>query len=85
MKRTILFAIAICITLGTSAERRTIKDRTDNWLQRENTEVTSDETTSGDLRIGDAPAAPTVPIGEGLLTLIVLAGAYAVSKKRQKA
>jgi hypothetical protein len=83
MKKTIFLAITLLLAISASAERKTIKDRTDNWLQREAIEETTEETTtSDDLRIGDAPAAPRVPVGEGLLVLSILAGSYTIFRKK---
>jgi hypothetical protein len=84
MKKIIILATAMLLIIPASAERRTIKDRTENWLQRENVSE-REEATNGDIsRIGVAPEAPPVPIGEGLLALTVFAGVYAVSRKRKQ-
>jgi hypothetical protein len=81
MKKTIFLAIALLLAISASAERRTIKDCTENWLQGE----TAEETTSSDnLRIGPAPEAPTVPVGEGLLVLTALAGLYGFTRRKRK-
>ncbi|MDR1682183.1 MAG: hypothetical protein LBS25_02180 [Candidatus Symbiothrix sp.] len=87
MKKTIILATAMLLAISASADRRTIKDRSENWLQREQGDSSpshADETSTGDLRIGAAPNAPTVPVGEGLLVLSALVGAYAVYKKQTK-
>ncbi|MDR1683498.1 MAG: hypothetical protein LBS25_08985 [Candidatus Symbiothrix sp.] len=88
MKRTTLLAITICMAISTFAERRTNKDRSENWLQREQT------TTSGNLRatapeIGDeetptdAPTAPG-PVGGGFSILLALAGGYSLVRKSRR-
>ncbi|MDR1682012.1 MAG: hypothetical protein LBS25_01280 [Candidatus Symbiothrix sp.] len=85
MKKTIFLAITLLLAISASAERKTIKDRTDNWLQRETIEETTEETTTSDnLRIGDAPVAPRVPAGEGLWLLCVCAGMYSMRIKKSK-
>jgi hypothetical protein len=76
MKKIIILATAMLLVISASAEHRTIKDCTENWLQRENTE---EITASGDLqRIGPVPEPPTVPIGEGWYPVLTLTLAYSV-------
>ena len=48
MKKIVILTIVIGLALSASADHRTLKDRTDNWLQRENVETI----TSGSLRDG---------------------------------
>ncbi|MDR1737724.1 MAG: hypothetical protein LBR66_02760, partial [Candidatus Symbiothrix sp.] len=62
------------------ADRASIKQRTENWTKDVPTATTTDN--AGSLRIGAPAPAPTVPIGEGLLCLVALGGAYALRKKR---
>jgi hypothetical protein len=81
MKKIIILATAMLLIISASAERRTIKDRTDNWLSREKAEATTpseEETESGNLRIGPVPDPPTVPFGEGWYPLLTLMLAYSV-------
>ncbi|GHU74503.1 hypothetical protein FACS189413_19280 [Bacteroidia bacterium] len=78
MKKTIILTIAICSSGAIFAERNNIRDRTETWLQRENTA----ETSSGNLRIGAPTSDPTVPVGEGILVLTALAGLYGLNHRK---
>ncbi|MDR1682983.1 MAG: hypothetical protein LBS25_06315 [Candidatus Symbiothrix sp.] len=54
MKRIILLAMTIGMAFSTFADRRTIKDRSENWLQH----ATVEETTSSDLRLDNPGTTP---------------------------
>ncbi|MDR1683204.1 MAG: hypothetical protein LBS25_07450 [Candidatus Symbiothrix sp.] len=90
MKKTIILAAAILLASTASADRSSFKDRTENWLQRENTDnkelqsLVTDETSSSDLRIGTPTPAPTVPVGSGLSLLLIIAGGYMLSIKSKQ-
>ncbi|MDR1682170.1 MAG: hypothetical protein LBS25_02105 [Candidatus Symbiothrix sp.] len=81
MRKTIILATVMLLAISASADRRTIKDRTPEWLQRDNTEK-----TSGNLRgaIGETENpndAGTLdvngPIGEvPALAILILGGVY---------
>ena len=86
MKKTTILAITICLAIHTFAEHRSIKDRSENWLQHENTE----ETTSGNLRLdmpGDnnTEANQTGAVGDLLWLLAGLSIAYGFFTIRKKA
>jgi hypothetical protein len=82
MKKIIILAATILLAIPASAGSRTMKDRTENWLQRENTE---EITASGDLRrIGPVPEPPTVPIGDGIGYILVAAGIYGLCKRKKR-
>ncbi|MDR1683820.1 MAG: hypothetical protein LBS25_10630 [Candidatus Symbiothrix sp.] len=88
MKRIIISAIAILIAIGSFAERRNIRERSETWLQPNNTE----ENTSGNsLRASITPGNPgstaqgeDAPIGNALLPVFGLALAYGLSFKKTK-
>ena len=92
MKKTIFSAIALLFAISAQPTGRTIKDRSDNWLQRENTDnkglqsLPSDETTSDNLRTGAPTPTPFVPVGNGLGLLLIAAGGYFIvyNNKQQK-
>ncbi|MDR1683149.1 MAG: hypothetical protein LBS25_07160 [Candidatus Symbiothrix sp.] len=93
MKKTIILAITICMAINTFAERRSIKDHTDNWLQGENTQ------TGGSLRGGGYdeedgrpgidddnttnPANPSLAVGGGITCLLLLASGYGLTRKKR--
>ncbi|MDR1682504.1 MAG: hypothetical protein LBS25_03830 [Candidatus Symbiothrix sp.] len=96
-KQTIILTTAILLAASASADCRTIKDRTDNWLQRENTDnkgsqsLVANETTSGNLRgaiddTGDsAIGALSVPVGAIPLAAVLLLGcAYGIFRRTNK-
>ncbi|MDR0543354.1 MAG: hypothetical protein LBH19_14245 [Dysgonamonadaceae bacterium] len=75
MKRLTILSAAILLSASyLFAERQSFRDRTETWLQHEDTE----ETNSDNLRIGSAPNAPSVPVGNGVYWLILLGGSYGV-------
>ncbi|MDR1683591.1 MAG: hypothetical protein LBS25_09460 [Candidatus Symbiothrix sp.] len=85
MKRTTLLAITICMAISTFAERRTIRDRSDSWLQRENASTSSSglrgtPPTTGD---EDEGPVPSVPIGGGITCLLLLASGYGLMRKKR--
>ncbi|MDR1683147.1 MAG: hypothetical protein LBS25_07150 [Candidatus Symbiothrix sp.] len=87
MKRTTLLAITICMAISTFAEHRTIKDCSDNWLQRENASTSSSglrgtPPTTGDDTEGEG-SLPSVPIGGGITCLLLLASGYGLMRKKR--
>ncbi|MDR1682289.1 MAG: hypothetical protein LBS25_02720 [Candidatus Symbiothrix sp.] len=85
MKKTIILATAMILAANIFADRRSIKDRSDNWLQHENTE----ESTGGNLRL-DTPggentiANQTGAVGDLLWLLAGLGIAYGFFTIRKK-
>jgi hypothetical protein len=89
MKKTIILTIALSLAVGVFADRRNIKDRADNWLQRENTETSGgslrgegDAPGIGDKPIPNNPTSPD-PIGSGLTVMLVLGAGYSLMRKRK--
>ncbi|MDR1681868.1 MAG: hypothetical protein LBS25_00550 [Candidatus Symbiothrix sp.] len=86
MKKTIILATAILLASSAFADHKTIKDRTNDWLQRETTEET---TPSGNLRgFADGKTEnelPGVPVGAipGPLVL-ALCGTYLLKIRSNK-
>jgi hypothetical protein len=80
MKKIIILAIAMLLASSAFADRRSMKDQTEMWLQSEKTE----ETSSVNLRISPPPPPPTVPVGEGFLFLLACAGMYSLKLKNSK-
>jgi hypothetical protein len=80
MKKIVILAIATLLASSAFADRRSMKERTETWLQNEKTE----ETSSADLRIGTPPPSPTVPVGTLPTILILLfGGVYCVVRKKK--
>ena len=89
MKKTTLIVVAILFTISASADRRTIKDRSENWLQHE----TSEE-TSGDLRTSrgleevpdaaDDPRFKSTPIPDAWPFIVLMAAGYGFVLTRKK-
>jgi hypothetical protein len=84
MKKTIILATTLLLTLSANADRRSIKDRTENWLQRENAEETTGNLRGAIEEDEEAVGTLFVPVGEGLLVLVLLASAYCVQKRNAK-
>ncbi|GHU68760.1 hypothetical protein FACS189413_06390 [Bacteroidia bacterium] len=94
MKRTIILTIAILSASTLFAERNSFRDRSSNWLQRNNTT----ETRGAGLRAegsaptidndgdgpGNDPETPG-PIGGGVVILCALGAGYSVAKRKRKA
>jgi hypothetical protein len=89
MKHLLIFSIALSSASLAFAERGSFRDRTESWLQHENT-----STTTGSLRDdgrpelpdGDGPDSPAIPIGSGMACLLTLsAGYFGVKKRKQQA
>jgi hypothetical protein len=86
MKKILIITIALSLATLTFAERRSIKERSENWLQAT---ATSEETTGslraeGGNRTGgeEAQGDVNVPVGEGLLSILLLSGLYGYCRKK---
>ncbi|MDR1682547.1 MAG: hypothetical protein LBS25_04050 [Candidatus Symbiothrix sp.] len=88
MKRTTLLTIVICMAISTFADRRTLKERTETWLQRDNTETTAGLRGEGDApAVGEEDPTPTPaisPVGESLGILLVGSALYGANIFRRK-
>jgi hypothetical protein len=76
MKKTIILSTAILFAISASADRRTIKDRSENWLQHESSEAT----TSGDLRgfADGQPEKPTPGVPVGAMPVLLIGGVASI-------
>ena len=92
MKKTIILTIALGLASTTLAERRSIRDRADNWLQNNSTETSGGLRDTGDqgwINGGTNPGVddPTVqrggPIGSGLAFLTLSGAGYALIRRRR--
>ena len=80
MKKTLILAIACFAANTLFADRSNLRDRTENWLQRGNTELTSGELRGAPTIGGETPTVdPTIPtsaVGDALGLLLILGLAY---------
>lgn len=86
MKQITLLAIVICMATAASANRRTIKDLSENWLQRENSEESYGSLRGGIGRDEDENEAGNlvVPVGEFPTTAILLLGCiYLIARSKK--
>ncbi|GHU71474.1 hypothetical protein FACS189413_13230 [Bacteroidia bacterium] len=86
MKKTIILAIAITLASTAFAERNTFRDRSENWLQRNNTEETTGNGLRGAPTISGNPTNPTTPgpVGGGMAIMLALGAGYGLVCKQNK-
>ena len=83
--KKILFAIAIVLTIGLTANAQNKQDSFFGW--DDNNDRTTPDWTTGfivpNLGLGDNDNVPA-PLGSGLLVLTALGAGYAVARKRKR-
>ncbi|MDR1682028.1 MAG: hypothetical protein LBS25_01360 [Candidatus Symbiothrix sp.] len=89
MKKTIILAIVISLASATFAERRSIRDRSENWLQNNASETSGGLRADGDpgwINSGTDSNDPIVtqPVGGGLAFLVLSGLGYALVARRKK-
>jgi hypothetical protein len=79
MKRIKFLAIATALIISANVSAESFRERADNWRQE-------NRSSNDDIqRIGTPTPDPTVPIGDGLIVLMCLAGGYAIMRRKEKA
>ena len=87
MKKIAILTLAMVLVSPIFAERQSIKDRANNWLQKESASSSGLRGLPG-IGEGEDPEGgdPILPgsVGGGLAVLLALGGGYMFSKKSKK-
>jgi hypothetical protein len=84
MKKIVILTILAVLAISAFAGQRSFKERSENWLQNNNTEETSGNLRGGiggDETSEEPDGVLSVPIGESLFLFIFLAGGYILFKQ----
>jgi hypothetical protein len=82
MKHLLILSIALSSANFAFAERGDFRNRTESWLQHENTSGSLRESQGRpELPPGDGPDSPTIPIGGGIACLLALSAGYFGTKR----
>jgi len=82
MKKIIFLALVIGLASPVFAEQQSMKDRIDSWLSSSPSR-TAPPTIDGEDPGNDPPVGDT-PVGDGLLVLFALGGAYILYKSKKQ-
>jgi len=81
MKKIIILATTLFFTFGAFAGVSSYQERVDSWGKSNKSSLSGGFIDGG----GEDPTPdPTVPVGEGLLILSLLAGGYALINRKQR-